>query len=146
MNLSTKSRYGLRILICLSKTYGTGIPQKGKDIARDQGLTEPYFEQIIIKLKASTLVKTIRGCNGGYLLNRSPETISLLEIVEIFEGPIELVKCRKGSSLCSRHNDCDAQSVWSNLSKTIRKELAQVTLASILKESAEAEEQPEYVI
>ncbi len=110
MNLSTKSRYGLRILLCLAKSYESGVrvPLKGKSIALSQGLTEPYFEQIIIKLKACGLVKTIRGCNGGYLLNRSPEIISLLEIIEIFEGPVELVNCKKSGGMCSRHDKCEA--------------------------------------
>ncbi|QSH41506.1 Rrf2 family transcriptional regulator [Lentisphaerota bacterium ZTH] len=145
MNLSTKSRYGLRILLCLAKSYGTDVPLKGKAIASEQGLTEPYFEQIIIKLKAHSLVATVRGCHGGYLLNRSPETISLLEIVEIFEGPVELVKCRKGTSVCPRQSECAAQSVWHKLSRTIRTELAKVTLASIVQEN-ENSDQPEYVI
>lgn len=137
MNLSSKSRYGVRILIQLALNYNTGVSVKGKTLSEAQEITEPYIEQIMISLKRSGMVRAERGCAGGYLLSRPPESITLLEIIELFEGKLELVRCVKGSKTCSRFPFCETTRVWKRLSETFRREAAAITLAHIIEENAQ---------
>jgi Rrf2 family protein len=91
LKLSTKPRYGLRILAQMVADGGNNVPVSGKAIARKQGISVAYIEQILIPMRNAGLVRTIRGPKGGYLLDRPASDISLLEIIELFEG--RLVAC-----------------------------------------------------
>jgi len=148
MRLSTKTRYGLRILlqIALDAEGRLGIPIKGKSISAKQDISEIYLEQIMIPLRSAGLIKTIRGCRGGYALNRAPERISMLELLELFEGKIELVKCagdEEGD--CPRFDACPVSGIWTGLSEGIRKLAGAISLQRIVDE-AKAKGNPEYVI
>ncbi len=148
MRLSTKTRYGLRILlqIALDGEGGGGRSVKGKTIAEKQEISEAYLEQIMIPLKSEGFVKTVRGCQGGYALNREPERITLLDLIELFEGPLTLVKCVGGDEGdCSRMAFCPTSAVWRELSEGIRKLAAGTTLKSVV-EAARNKDNPEYVI
>ena len=70
MKLSTRSRYGLRILMQIAIENSYGRLAQGKVISEKQEISEPYLEQIMITLRSSGLVRTVRGCNGGYQLDR----------------------------------------------------------------------------
>ena len=133
MRLSTKSRYSLRILVQLALEMKTTSAVKGRVIAKKQDLSEAYLEQIMIPLKSAELVRTIRGCNGGYSLNKNPEDVTILHIIELFEGKIEFAEgngdTSTGSSLLEH---CPTTDVWNHLSKTLRDEASKITLASIV--------------
>lgn len=133
MKLSTKSRYGLRILLQIALESDSVPAVKGKDIAKSQDISEAYLEQIMIPLKNSGIIRTVRGCNGGYCLNKTPEEVTVLDIIELFEGKLQLVKCVSDNSLCERCNVCLASEVWGHLSAVLRKEAASITLASLVE-------------
>jgi Rrf2 family transcriptional regulator, cysteine metabolism repressor len=148
MRLSTKTRYGLRILlqIALDCEGKRNASVKGKTIAEKQDISEAYLEQIMIPLKSEGFVKTVRGCHGGYALNRQPEQITVLALIELFEGPIQLVKCVGGDEGdCPRVGICPTSGVWVKLSSEIRSLAAKVSLQSIVEE-AKSKGNPEYVI
>lgn len=148
MRLSTKTRYGLRILLqialdCEGRKNGS---VKGKTIAGKQDISEAYLEQIMIPLKSEGFVKTVRGCHGGYALNRQPDQISVLDLIELFEGPIQLVKCAGGEEGdCPRLGICPTTGVWAKLSEGIRTLASKTTLQAIVEE-AKSRGNPEYVI
>lgn len=120
LKLSTKPRYGLRILAQIAADGGEEAPVSGKDVARKQGISIAYIEQILIPMRKVGLVSTVRGRNGGYMLERSAEEISLLEIIELFEGHLELVSDRdKGM----------ASSIWQRLTNSLRKEAEAISVA-----------------
>jgi Rrf2 family protein len=144
MKLSTKSRYGLRILLQITLDSVGNAPVKGNVIAKKQDLSEPYLEQIMIPLKNAGLVRTVRGCNGGYVLNRTPEKITLLNIIELFEGELQLVNCDDCRRSCATERKCASSVVWKNLSNALREEASKITLEDIAKMSKE--DLPEYVI
>jgi Rrf2 family protein len=99
----------------------------------------------MIPLKSAELVRTVRGCNGGYSLNKSPEDITILNIIELFEGKIEFAECNaENKGKCSLLDRCFTSEVWAHLSKSLRDEAAKITLASIL-EKIDGQTQ-EYVI
>lgn len=148
MRLSTKTRYGLRILlqIALDCEDKRNSSVKGKTIAEKQDISEAYLEQIMIPLKSEGFVKTVRGCHGGYTLNRQPDQISVLDLIELFEGRIQLVKCAEGEEGgCPRLNFCPTTGIWAKLSEDIRAIAAKITLQNILEE-AKNKSNPEYVI
>jgi len=135
MKLSTKTRYGLRILIqiALEKMNGKRLAQ-GKFIAGKQDITEAYLEQIMIPLKHGGIVGTVRGCNGGYELRKPPEEITVLEIIELFDGEINFADCQKGAEQCRRSGRCFTRGVWSRLAEKFREEAAAITVASIIED------------
>ena len=135
MKLSTKSRYGLRILIqiALENIHYKRLAQ-GKKIAERQGLTEAYLEQIVIPLKKHGILGTVRGCNGGYELIKPPEDISVLDVIEIFEGRVKLADCHsKIEKKCKRINICPAAYIWEELENGFRSKASQISLQEILK-------------
>ena len=144
MKLTTKTRYSLRILVQLASRFDKA-PVKGKDISAKQNISEPYLEQIMITLKSVGLVRTVRGCNGGYVLNKPPEDISVLDIIETFEGKIELSDCLESSSNCEMFPHCPTKDIWKHLSDILKDEAKQITLQIIVDNMNESNIQ-EYVI
>ena len=146
MKLSTKSRYGLRILIQIAtdNLYGKKLSQ-GKKIAERQGISEPYLEQIMIPFKKSGFVSTVRGCNGGYELKKSSDEITVLDIIELFEGRIYLSECMGKSEGCNRESFCPTADIWKELEEVFREKARSITLGSIL-EKYEKNLTPDYII
>jgi Rrf2 family transcriptional regulator, cysteine metabolism repressor len=131
MKLSTKSRYATRALIELGLQYGEG-PVKLKDISATQDISLKYLEQVMFPLRIGGYVKTIKGSQGGYILARHPDSITLLEIVECVEGPIAPVDCVDHAELCDRSNQCVTREAWIGLKNVIRSELGTITLAELV--------------
>ena len=92
MKLSTRSRYGTRLLLDIAQHYNQGPIQLG-DIAGRQDISVKYLEQIIIPLKKAHLIETVRGPKGGHLLARPPEEITVAEVVALMEEGASLVEC-----------------------------------------------------
>lgn len=92
MNISTKGRYGLMAMLDLA-VHGQGEPVPLAQIAKRQHISDGYLEQLMIPLKAKRLVKSVRGAQGGYLLSRPPEEISVLDVISALEGDLAPVAC-----------------------------------------------------
>ena len=132
MRLSTRSRYGLRLMLSL------GISQKReptflKDIARSEEISEKYLSQIIIPLKAKGLVNTFRGAHGGYVLSRPASQIRLREIIEPLEGDLGLVDCVNNSDVCNRSTECVTREVWCDMSTMLIEFLGALTLEDLIQ-------------
>jgi Rrf2 family protein len=137
MRLSTKSRYGLRILLQIAIDNRDGKAAQGKSISKKQEISEPYLEQIMIPLKNAGYVRTTRGCNGGYFLNKDPKDITVLAVIELFEGDLNLVDCVSEEKNCPRIKNCQTSSVWKRIADSVRGTAEKITLASILEENKE---------
>jgi hypothetical protein len=83
MKISTKGRYGLRALIDLSINGRNGLPVLLSDIAKRQGISDKYLEQIATQLHRAGIVKTVRGRKGGYLLNKADKDIRVSDVMEV---------------------------------------------------------------
>ncbi|MEA2012742.1 MAG: Rrf2 family transcriptional regulator [Verrucomicrobiota bacterium] len=146
MRLSTKSRFSLRLLIQIGLSEGGTSPVKGKDLAKTQDISEAYIEQIMIPLKGAGIIGTIRGCNGGYILNKLPAEITILDLIELFEGKIAFADCHiHGKKYCNRIETCPTQKIWDRLSGNLRNDARQITLQSIL-DKMRTKKTEEYVI
>ncbi|MFC1850477.1 RrF2 family transcriptional regulator [candidate division CSSED10-310 bacterium] len=130
MKISTKSRYGIRALYDLA-IYQDNGPVQLRDIARRQSLSEKYLEQLMARLKASGLIKSIRGPHGGYLLTKPPEKIKVVDIFEILEGPLEPVPCTSSSFRCPSRSVCAAFDLWKRIYNSMKDVLEGTTLADL---------------
>ncbi len=134
MKLSTKTRYGLRILLQIAIDMKEDKAIKGKSIAKKQDISEPYMEQIMIPLKEAGIVDALRGRYGGYRIIIPFKEITIRRIIELFEGEINLVKCEDNSGHCMRIAECQVTNVWSDLSNMIKKETDKVNIETLLKQ------------
>jgi Rrf2 family protein len=137
VRLSTRSRYGVRLMFALAKNRGNG-PMFLKDIARAEGISEKYLGQIIIPLKAHGLVLTFRGAHGGYLLGRPATEITLKDIIDPLEGDLGLVDCVNNAEMCDRSSECVTRSVWSEMSMLLLDYLESITLDDLLNRHSAA--------
>ena len=135
MKLSTKTLYGLRALIELCSKYDGESAVSIGDIARKQGLSETYLEQLFQKLRKAGLVKSVRGAQGGYMLSRPPEEISAASIVEALEGNIVFSECLEGAG-CEKSSRCPTRRLWSKGKTSIDSILEETTLKDLAEDHA----------
>jgi len=146
MKLSTRGRYGVRLMLDLALHYGEG-PVLLKDISGRQGISEKYLWQLINSLKTVGLIGSTRGAHGGYVLARPPEEISLKEIVRVLEGSLCLVDCVENPAVCDRSQTCTSRDIWSEASNQISQILESMTLDKmVVKQRTKNEESIEYSI
>lgn len=131
MKLSTRSRYGVRLMLSLARSYGSG-PLYLKDIARAEEISEKYLSLIIIPLRGVGLVNSTRGSHGGYSLARPPAEITLKDIVDVLEGNC-LVDCVKDPAACSRVSTCASRDIWTMLDNRISETLGSITLQQLVR-------------
>jgi len=136
MKLSTRGRYGVRLMLELALHYGEG-PILLKDIAERQGISEKYLWQLINPLKTTGLVNSLRGAHGGYVLGKAPEAISLKAILRILEGSLCLVDCVDNPALCERSLSCISRDIWGEASKNMQQTLEDTTLAAMVERQKE---------
>ena len=132
MKLTTKTRYGTRLLIDLAQHQDKGAAQMSA-ISMRQNISVKYLEQLIRPLKQADLVTSTRGPKGGHMLAKKPQEITLGEITRLFEGTTELVNCISDPDKCSMIEDCVVRSAWGKANKALYDELDSVTIADLLK-------------
>ncbi|HPX12168.1 MAG TPA: Rrf2 family transcriptional regulator [Syntrophales bacterium] len=134
LQISTKGRYGVRLMIDLALRYGEG-PVLLREIAGRQGISEKYLWNLISPLKNAGLVVSYRGARGGYSLAKPPSKINLGEIMRLLEGPLCLVGCVEKPSECGRSAMCIIRDVWEDVSRRISKTLESITLAEMVRKN-----------
>lgn len=134
MRVSTRGRYGTRLMVDLAQHFADGPIPLAK-IAKRQDLSAKYLEQLIILLKGSGLIRSARGRRGGYMLARKPEDISVGEIVETLEGKLAVVDCVTDPELCYRSPECPTRDIWVGVTDVLKNQLFSLTLQDILRKS-----------
>lgn len=134
MKISTRGRYGLRILIDIALYDLASKPRMVREIAENQGISEKYISHLIIDLRKAGFIKSIRGAGGGYRLAKSPQQIKLLNIIEVMEGTINLVNCTEKNQICQRSVLCPTKDIWLQISQEFRTVLAKYTLQDFLNQ------------
>jgi len=133
IKLSTKGRYGTRLMLNLAKHYNDGREAIIlKSVSDDEDISIRYLEQIIIPLKISKLVKSIRGAGGGYTLARHPSQIRVSEILHALEGTCCLVDCVEDRDYCDRIDICATHDIWSKASDLLHDYFEKTTLQELL--------------
>src|SRR5210317_1265256 len=132
MKLSTRSRYGARILVDLARNSNQGPVQIGT-ISKRQDISVKYLEQLIRPLKQAKMVDSVRGPKGGHLLAKKPEDITLGQIVRLFEGQSELVECISSPEKCSMSDDCQVRLAWKEATTVLYEKLDSTTIADLME-------------
>ncbi|MBP1743888.1 MAG: transcriptional regulator [Firmicutes bacterium] len=130
MKLSTKGRYGIKAMVDLAIHYGVE-PVSIKSISERQNISEYYLEQLFAPLRKADIIKSIRGAQGGYILNREPKDITTAEIMEVLEGPVEISDCLEENT-CSNIECCATRGFWARIKESIDSVLESTTLQDLV--------------
>lgn len=135
MKISTRGRYGIRLMLALALNYEKGtIPLKA--IAKAQGISEKYLEQIINPLTKAGLVKSFRGAQGGYTLTNPPADTTVGEVLRVLEGSLSPVDCVDHPN-CEHLDRCVSLSIWKKMKDALDEVVDGITLADMAQEFAE---------
>lgn len=132
IRLSTKGRYGTRLMLNLANNYNNGNEAIIlKSVSDQENISIRYLEQIIIPLKINKLVKSIRGAGGGYILARHPSQIKLSDILDSLEGTMSLVECVEDKDYCDRTHVCATHDIWKEASSMLQDYFESLTLQDL---------------
>ena len=130
MKLTTKGRYAVTAMLDLALRYDKGAVTLA-DIAKRQGISLSYLEQLFAKLRRSGLVDSVRGPGGGYTLAMDPNKISVAEIVVAINENIDATRCG-GEKNCHGDETCLTHQLWEDLSTRIHEFLSGITLGDLV--------------
>ena len=132
MKISTKGRYALRLMLDLASN-DSGTPIRLKDVAKRQGISEKYLEQIISILNKAGFVRSVRGPQGGYSLSRTPADYTVGMILRLTEGSLCPVDCAaEENGSCDREDNCVTRMLWKKLDDDISSVVDHVSLEELL--------------
>src|SRR5210317_463747 len=131
MKLSTKTRYGTRLILDLARHYGQ-TPVSIGDISKRQNISVKYLEQIIRPLKTARLVISTRGPKGGHSLTKDPKEITLGEIVRVLQSSEVLAECVSEPEKCLRSSDCCVRIAWQEATNALYEKLNSITITDLL--------------
>ena len=132
MNITTKGRYALRVMLDLAQHSDAGFVSL-KVTAERQNVSLKYLEMIISHLKKAGLVESTRGKEGGYRLTRAPDQYTVLEILSCIEDNLAPVSCiQAGEIHCDHAEACRTIPMWKELDEITNRYLSSVTLEDLL--------------
>jgi Rrf2 family cysteine metabolism transcriptional repressor len=142
MRFSAKAEYGVKAILELATQPGQG-PVQVRSIAKNQGLPVRFLEQVMNALKKAGLVESVRGAQGGYLLNRSPKEISLGDVLEAIDGQMAETRCisDRKKPRCEDAGNCAVQDVWAEVKHSFTGILDSITLQDICERKRQKERQ-----
>ena len=137
MKVSTRGRYGIKAMVDLAMNTEGEKCVSLKSIAQRQGIPENYLEQLMAVLKRAGVVKSVRGAQGGYILNKKPEKISVGDLLKILEGSLALVDCienqppkkKCGNANC---NECVVKEAWEIISDKLAEAAHSISLKDLI--------------
>ena len=130
MRLTTKGRYAVTAMLDLALRYNQGAVTLA-EIARRQGISLSYLEQLFARLRRNGLVDSVRGPGGGYNLARDPEKIDIADIIVAINENIDVRRCG-GKSNCDGDERCLTHELWEELSDRIYDFLKGISLADLV--------------
>ena len=130
MRLSTRVRYGIRMLVDVAVHQGDA-PVALKDVSRRQQVSLNYLRQVMAPLVAAGIMRTERGSLGGVRLAREPGDIKLSLVVRILDGSTAPVECVDAPALCARNSECVTHGVWCRIKTAIDEVLESVTIQDL---------------
>jgi len=131
LQITRQTEYAIRGLQDLARRNGEA-PVQLKSIARNCDVSEAFLAKIFQMLSQQHIVKSHRGVKGGFSLGRSPETITLRDIVEVCEGGIALNHCLRQSNRCENAGECNMTVAWSRAQQALIEALEDTRLADLL--------------
>ena len=142
MRVTTWAEYGLLVAVHLAKRGQDG-PVPARDVAEREHLPVDFVEQILLRLRRAQLVESRRGARGGYVLARSPDEVSVCDVLDATEHRTFEVNCDVrpvDEARCSEGVDCPVRPVWQELRRRIDTFLGSVSVADLARPEAEVRE------
>lgn len=138
MAISQKCQYALRAVFELAKRHGQG-PSKIGEIAEAQAIPARFLEVILSELKHGGFVESRRGNEGGYMLVREPQELTVGDVMQFVEGPISPVDCTSSGSKdkCPLYGDCVFLPLWERVRKAISDVCDKTTFQDLLDQERE---------
>ena len=131
MILTRKGDYGVRAILYLAK-QPPGKVSTVKEISDAMDIPSMFLAKVMRQFEKKGFVLSKRGISGGYMLARPPTSITLREVIETIEGPIEINKCLKKKAPCHRKKECVAAPVWEVIQRNFITDLDDYTIRKIL--------------
>ena len=141
MKISTKGRYALRLMLDVAlHSHGAAVPLR--DVAQRQEISDKYLEQIISILNKAGFVRSVRGPQGGYALQQTPDKYTIGMILRLTEGSLSPVECLDDNgAICDREENCVTQILWKKLDDAIKGVVDHITLEDLMNwQSVKADE------
>lgn len=142
--LSSKTRYAVRALLYLSRHPGSPAVLIS-ELAQAEAIPKKFLEAILLDLNNAGILESKRGRGGGYRLKRSPEQITVAELVQLFDGPLGQLPCLNDApSTCSECEDaetCGLRATFIDVEKQTLAVLGNTTVADLVKKETELEGQ-----
>lgn len=138
MRITQEADYALRIVTMLAESdfiCGAG------EIAGRTGVPERFTHKILRKLMQGGLLQSYSGAKGGYSLKRSPSELTMLDVIEMIDGPLAISKCAGDTYICSKNGTCKEQCIYhqifDRLSSDLAQKLRRLTIAEIINSSTD---------
>ena len=133
MRISTKGRYAIRLMLDIAM-QAPGVPVRLKDVARRQEISEKYLEQIVSILNKAGFLRSIRGPQGGYMIQGRPEDYTVGMILRLTEGSLAPVECAEDDTFdCDRGNSCVTRMIWKKMNEAINGVVDNITVADLIE-------------
>ncbi len=135
MQLSTKTRYAVRLLVRMAQEP-VGRVWRKQELARAEDIPVDYVAQILLILKRSGIVGSQRGMMGGFVLGVDPRGLTVAQVLENTDGPVALVPCGQRGKVCQRSEECVVQEVWHQAGRVLKEYLSGITIGQLAREVA----------
>ena len=137
MKVSKKTEYGLRAMVAIAMMAGVDHPVPLPSVAETEEIPEQFLDQIVSKLRKAGFVQSVRGVNGGYMLSRPANEITVGSLVRLLEGTLAPMGCVSPEfpdpgEFCVRYQKCHTRNVWLRVMDVLTIALDSITLDDVI--------------
>jgi len=132
MRLSSRARYAVRLTLEVHRRGEIGKPVRLSEVARVTNISRRFLEQLAMALKSHSILRGICGRNGGYVLGREADDITIGDVIRAVTGPIELASCNEEPSDCMAAEFCESRVIWKLLEQRVNDVLDEYSIADVL--------------
>lgn len=136
MQITRATDYAVRVMVHLA-TLPAGVRVPVAELARAGGAPESFVSKVLQQLVRCGMVTSLRGMGGGFQLAVRPDQVTLLELVEAVEGPLQINLCLPGKQTCHRKSWCGVHPIWIEAQAALKKTLASTTIAHLASASVQ---------
>lgn len=131
MQITRQADYATQAVLYLARVANNKLIST-RHVATEQNIPPAFLPKIISQLSIAGILKTSRGAHGGIRLAREPKNITLLEVIEAIDGPIELNICVRRAGVCLFEDNCPIQSVWCDAQNELTTKLREANFAQLI--------------
>lgn len=132
MQITRQADYATRTVLHLART-GSNESVPTSQVAQEQQIPPAFLVKIISQLSTVGILHTSRGINGGVRLAKDPKNITMFDVIEAIDGPIQLNVCVEGNSICSLEENCPMKQVWCDTQKKLVTNLKKANFAKLIE-------------